>query len=157
MRTMPSLMICLQNQKATVSALASLLLGLGLGLLLRYVWGGGDPPRKPFHENLDLPLHAPCSSQVDHRHWIHGLERRWKESRTCSSILWSAQRDHRDQELSSSMLSYQTTRNFCPSTKLKIQMRRPHTFLSPSQCETWPSTFLLTISSQHLSDGFALR
>ena len=38
----PSLLKFLQDQKATVSALASLLLGLGLGLLLRHLQGGGE-------------------------------------------------------------------------------------------------------------------
>ena len=42
MRTVGSLLSCLQSQKATVSALVSLLLGLGLGLLLRHALGGGD-------------------------------------------------------------------------------------------------------------------
>ena len=42
MRTAGSLLSCLQSQKATVSALVSLLLGLGLGLLLRHALGGGD-------------------------------------------------------------------------------------------------------------------
>ena len=42
MRVVGSLLSCLQSQKATVSALVSLLLGLGLGLLLRHVLGGGD-------------------------------------------------------------------------------------------------------------------
>ena len=37
-----SVLNCLQEQKATVSALTSLLLGLGLGLLLRHALGGGD-------------------------------------------------------------------------------------------------------------------
>ena len=42
MMRLGTVLSCLQEQKATVSALTSLLLGLGLGLLLRHALGGGD-------------------------------------------------------------------------------------------------------------------
>ena len=56
----------------------------------------GCPPRQPFHENPHLPVHAPGPTQVDHRHWLCGLERRRKDSWTGPSILWCYELDNWD-------------------------------------------------------------
>ena len=52
---LPQRLRCLQDQRATFSALISLLLGLGLGLLLRHTLGGGEQWREEDLVWLSLP------------------------------------------------------------------------------------------------------
>ena len=59
MNLLPTLKF-LQEQRATVSALASLLLGLGLGLLLRHLQGGGHLWRSEDLVWLALPGNLLC-------------------------------------------------------------------------------------------------
>ena len=55
MMRLPQRLRCLQDQRATFSALISLLLGLGLGLLLRHTLGGGEQWREEDLVWLSLP------------------------------------------------------------------------------------------------------
>ena len=55
MMRLPQRLRCLQDQRATFSALISLLLGLGLGLLLRHSLGGGEQWREEDLVWLSLP------------------------------------------------------------------------------------------------------
>ena len=64
----------LQDQQATVSALASLPLGLGLGLLLQHFQGSGVACSawQPLHEDSLPPPHASSgSTQVEHSHRLY--------------------------------------------------------------------------------------